>query len=136
MAGTRSPGLDRHVHTSPESPAFQVPVVEDHVLLRAVAVEYLEEYGYSVLEAETADEACLMLRANGRIGVVFTDIELPGRMTGFDLARWIGREHTDVRALLTSGHVAPAQLQGRQLVTKPYALDEVERQPRGLVHCS
>jgi CYTH domain-containing protein len=48
-----------------------------------------------------------MLRANGRIGVVFTDIELPGRMTGFDLARWIGREHTDVRALLTSGHVAP-----------------------------
>jgi hypothetical protein len=57
-------------------------------------------------------------------------------MTGFDLARWIGRKRTDVRVLLTSGHVAPAQLQGRQLVTKPYALDEVERQLRGLIHCS
>jgi hypothetical protein len=40
MAGTRSPGMDRHVHTSPESPAFQVLVVEDDALLRAVAVEY------------------------------------------------------------------------------------------------
>ncbi len=69
MAGTRSPGMDRHVHTSPESPAFQVLVVEDDALLRAVAVEYHEEYGYSVLEAETADEACLTGERPNRRGL-------------------------------------------------------------------
>ena len=61
---------------------------------------------------------------------------MPGSMNGLALARWIAEERPDVKVLLTSGYVAPAQLQGRQLVTKPYALDEVERQLHGLIHCS
>ena len=121
---------DKH----PEVP--QVLVVEDDFFVRQAAVVYLGDRGFSVLDAGNADEAVTLLREDWRIWAVFTDIQMPGSMNGLALARWIAKERPDVKVLLTSGHVAPTQLQGRQLVTKPYALDEVERQLHGLIHCS
>jgi CheY-like chemotaxis protein len=121
---------DKH----PEAP--QVLVVEDDFFVRQAAVAYLEDRGFSVLDAGNADDAITLLRGDWRICAVFTDIQMPGSMDGLALAQWIAEERPDVKVLLTSGHVAATKLQGQQVVTKPYALDEVERQLRGLVHCS
>ena len=61
-------------------------MVEDDAFLRSLTVEYLEDCHFAILEAATADEAIGLLCANRRIGAVFSDVQMPGRMSGIDLA--------------------------------------------------
>ena len=118
------------VHSRGEPPDDVVLVVEDDVLLRALTVEYLEGCDFSVLQAETAEEAIRLLRANRHIGVVFSDVQMPGRMDGVDLADWIGRELPRVKVLLTSGKVGHGEVGEWPLLAKPYRLGELECQLR------
>ena len=67
--------------TQPHLPADTVLVVEDEVLVRVVISEYLRRCGYKVIEAVSADEAILVLqKADLRVDVVFSDIEMSGSM--------------------------------------------------------
>ena len=53
------------------------------------------------IEAAHADEALLVLRQSERpIDVVFTDIEMPGPMDGFGLARWVRANQLDIEVIL------------------------------------
>ena len=113
-----------------------VLVVEDDALLRALTVDYLEDCDFSVLQAETAEEAIGLLRANRRIDVVFSDVQMPGSMDGVDLADWIGRELPRVKVLLTSGKVAHDEVGEWPLLAKPYRLGELEGQLRGFLQLS
>ena len=122
--------------TSRQALPCQILIVEDDALLRAVAVDYLEECGYPVLEAASADEALPLLRENGRIGVVFSDVQMPGSMNGFELAHWIARERADVKVVLTSGKVVPVEVQECPLLATPYRLAEVARTLHELAHSS
>jgi CheY-like chemotaxis protein len=117
-----------------ERPASLVLVVEDDAFLRALTVEYLEDCDFSVLQAETAEQAIRLLLANRRIGVVFSDVQMPGSMDGVDLAQWIGRELPHVKVLLTSGKVARDQVGGWPMLAKPYRLGELEGQLRNFLH--
>jgi CheY-like chemotaxis protein len=81
-----------------------------------------EDRGFSVLDAGNADEAVTLLREEWSICAVYTDIQMPGSMNGLALAQWIAEERPDDAADLRP--CRPAQLQGRQLVTKPYALEK------------
>lgn len=111
-----------------------VLVVEDEHLLRGMAAEYLEDCGFSVLQAESADEAVDLLRMHRRIGVVFADIQMPGRMNGLDLAHWISETLPGVKVLLTSGQVSHADAKDWHLLAKPYKMADVERHLRDMVH--
>ena len=62
-----------------------VLVVEDEDDIRCLLVEVLTEAGYNVVEAETADAAVPLLRMEG-VRLVVTDIDMPGRLDGVDLA--------------------------------------------------
>ena len=64
----------------------------------------LEEQGYLVLCARNADDALSLFEDRHDIGVVFTDISMPGSLNGLDLARQIRRHRPDVGVLVTSGH--------------------------------
>ena len=133
--------MTESVHSRGEPPDDVVPddvvlVVEDDALLRALTVEYLEDCDFSVLQAETAEEAIRLLRANRHIGVVFSDVQMPGSMDGVDLAHWIGRELPRVKVLLTSGKVARDQVGKWPLLAKPYRLGELEGQLRGFLQLS
>ena len=68
----------------PESPA-RVLVVEDETLVRLVAADALRDAGFEVLEAADGERA-LDLCKNADVDVLFTDIRLPGRMSGWDIA--------------------------------------------------
>ena len=65
-----------------------VLVVEDDREVREVALAVIEAAGFRVLEAETGDEAYRLLRdcPDLRIDLLFTDIVMPGRLDGVDLA--------------------------------------------------
>jgi CheY-like chemotaxis protein len=105
-------------------------VVEDEFFLRYVTAEYLEDCGFSVLQAANADEAVSLLRRNREVGAVFSDIQMPGSMNGLGLAHWITETLPDVKVLLTSGQVLPAATMEWTLLAKPYDMAEVERRLR------
>ena len=79
-------------------------VVEDEPDERYLAAELLEETGFRVIEAETAERALAILNDHGNeVSVVFSDVRTPGPIGGFELARIIGVTWPRVRVLLTSG---------------------------------
>jgi CheY-like chemotaxis protein len=67
-----------------------IVVVEAEVLIRMVICDYLRECGYRVIEAASAAEALLVLQQNDlSVDAVLSDVEMPGAMDGFALARWV-----------------------------------------------
>ena len=107
-----------------------VVVVEDEFFLRYVTADYLEECGFSVLQAANADEAVGLLQANRDVGAVFSDIQMPGSMNGLGLAHWITETLPGVKVLLTSGQVPPDTAPEWTLLAKPCDMAEVERRLR------
>src|SRR5258708_9390406 len=81
-----------------------VLIVEDEFLLRMDAVDMIAAAGFEVVEAGNADEAIDILEARRDITVVFTDIQMPGSMDGFKLARAVRCPWPPIKIVATSGH--------------------------------
>jgi CheY-like chemotaxis protein len=117
-------------------------VVEDEVLVRMNVAGYLRERGYHVIEAKTADEAVLVLGTQTKIDMVFSDIVMPGSMDGFALSRWLHRVQPQIKILLTSAIVRPAEIAGQlsldetALLPKPYEPNELLRRIERLMERS
>jgi len=104
--------------------ASTILVAEDEVLIRMAASDFLRHYGYRVLEASNALEALALFRAGEPIEVVFSDVNMPGEMSGFELADWVYRQYPDVKVILTSG-LARATDTDTPLLQKPYDHDDL-----------
>lgn len=73
----------------------------------------------------SADEALQMIGARADIGLVFSDMHMPGR-DGVELAAAIGRDHPAIAVALTSGDtLTNPPLEGVIMVQKPWRLDEL-----------
>ena len=83
--------------------APRVLVVEDDPIARISVAQHLKGVGYLVVEAGTADEAISALSSGSRIHLVFSDVDLPGRIGGFALAIWIREHYRSIPIVLTSG---------------------------------
>jgi two-component system, response regulator PdtaR len=110
-----------------------VLVVEDDFLVRAVAVAHLKDSGFSTMEAQSADEAMVILRDDRSIAAVFSDVQMPGSMDGIALAQWLARACPNVKVLLTSGRLDPDKSVRWRFIAKPYSLEEMERELRNLL---
>ena len=86
-------------------PAKTVLVVEDDRDVREVALAVLEAAGYRVLEAASGDEAHRLLLAHPDlpIDVLFTDVVMPGRLDGIDLADAARSLRRGLRVLYATG---------------------------------
>ena len=113
--------------------APSILVVEDEPLVRAVAVMHLQERGFSVIEAQDADEAMLILRHDRSIAAVFSDVQMPGSMDGLALAQWLANTRPTVKVLLTSGRIIPDKPMEWRFLAKPYKLEELEQELRNLL---
>ncbi len=98
--------------------------------MRLVAVEFLADSGFKVVEAASADGAIDLLTSDGPIDAVFSDIQMPGTMDGVGLAHWISREKPEVKVLLTSGNAPKADV---PILPKPYDLAAVAQRLKGMV---
>ena len=119
----------------PATPAPVILVVEDEPLVRLLAVDVLEEAGFEVIEAPTADYAVLVLEKREDIRVVFTDVDMPGRLNGFQLARHVQDHHHRVRVIIGSGKCRPGPddvAPGTIFLQKPYPLETLVREIRRL----
>jgi CheY-like chemotaxis protein len=103
-----------------------VLMVEDNKDLRLVTVKQLTDLGYRTLEAENAKAALAILAERPDIDLLFTDIVMPGGMTGTELAREAKRLYPRLKILLTSGYTARAMangfhdIEGLELLNKPF----------------
>jgi CheY-like chemotaxis protein len=111
-----------------------VLIVEDETLIRFLLSDYLTECGFQVMEAATADDAIEMLEGTrAPVDVVFSDVNMPGKIDGFGLARWLRVHRPDTPVLLASGvsRKACALEQGipeDSFVEKPYDVRVVAEQ--------
>jgi len=119
-------------HNSREDEALRVLVVEDEPILREATALYLEDCGFSVLQAGNADQAIDLLRTHEHVGAVFSDVQMPGSVNGVGLARWIAEILPNVKVLLTSGQVQPTAREWT-LLAKPYALADVARRLQAMI---
>ena len=112
----------------------RILIVEDDVLIRAAAAQYLRGAGFEVLEAVSVEQALELLRA-GPVKAVFADVKLPGTQSGLDLMRIVQADFPKAKVLLTSGVVKADEVttEGITLLRKPYFLFEVERHLRALI---
>lgn len=105
-----------------------VLVVEDDPLLRMMAVDMVEDAGFDAIEAGGADEALEILEARTDVGVLFTDIDMPGSMDGVELAKCACRIDRPISIVLTSGnHVLKSETLPPRSVffPKPYDFNQV-----------
>ena len=105
-----------------------VLVVEDDADVRGLAAALLEEVPLRVVEADNAEEAVAYLRAHaGKVAMVFTDVRLPGRLDGVDVAQVARSLSPSTRVVVTSGHAGErlsALPRGATYMAKPWrALD-------------
>jgi DNA-binding NtrC family response regulator len=106
-----------------------VLVVEDEVLIRMVISEALRDVGYAVVEAATADEAEALLVAGLHTDLMITDVRMPGRLDGLDLARLAAALRPGLPIAVTSGHLSAvaAELPGvvAAFLPKPFRTAEL-----------
>src|SRR5262245_17511162 len=104
--------------------ASHILVVEDHPAVRAFIAGHLRDAGYHVLEAANGEEAVALLRAADRppVGLVFTDIQLGGSMTGWDVGEAFREALPEIPVIYTSG-LLPSdakRVPGSVFLSKPY----------------
>jgi CheY-like chemotaxis protein len=104
-------------------------VVEDHLGVRDFIADHLRDAGYIVLEAASGEEAIAMLRAAHfpPISVVFTDIQLGGSVTGWDVAEAFRKARPDIPVIYTSGLLQShtRQVPGSTFLPKPYLPSDI-----------
>lgn len=84
-----------------------VLVVEDEFLLRMLAVNMVEDAGYTSVEAVDAAEAFAILESRSDIALLFTDIEMPGSTDGLQLAHEVYKRWPPIKIILVSGQLRP-----------------------------
>jgi CheY-like chemotaxis protein len=100
-----------------------VLVVEDEAPVREATAEVLREAGWRVLTACNGPEALAVLDAGEAVDVLFSDVVMPGGMTGPELARMAQRLRPGIGVLLTSGYTGSALASDCdvfEVLAKPY----------------
>jgi len=101
-------------------------LVEDDPDVRMIAVAALTRAGYAVLAAGDGEQALALLERHPEIDLLFTDVLLPGGMTGRDIAMVARQRRPDIPVLFASGYTRETLseqgrlLPGIDLLQKPY----------------
>jgi len=98
-------------------------VVEDDATVLALTQDMLTGMGYQVRTATQASEALEVLHSDARVDLLFTDVVMPGGVSGVSLARTARELRPGLKVLLTSGFVGEgAVIENAEfpLLDKPY----------------
>lgn len=84
-------------------------VVDDEPLIRMDTADIIGEEGYAVVEARTADEAFAFLTQHSSLELLFTDVQTPGTLDGFDLAWKVAAQWPHISVIIASGAAIPRE---------------------------
>jgi PAS domain S-box-containing protein len=118
--------------------AETILLVEDDPRLRRVLSKRLRSLGYEIIEADSGAAAMAQLATRPEVAMIFTDMVMPGGMTGYELAQAALAIKPDIRILFTSGYAEPAitrlGLKTGAWLKKPYTADELAEKVREVLH--
>jgi signal transduction histidine kinase/ActR/RegA family two-component response regulator len=115
-----------------------VMVVEDEERVRAMAVEALQELGYTVIEMPGPREALAAIAAGQVPALLFTDVVMP-EMSGRELVDRVKKMTPDITVIYTTGYTRNAIVHngtldaGTELLSKPYTFDELALKVRSIL---
>ncbi len=113
-----------------------VVFVEDEPVTRMIVEAALDDAKFVVFSAGDSEEALAILeRADGYVGAVVTDVQMPGPMDGLDLARYVSHRWPSVGVLVTSAVTPPqdAVPEGSRFIRKPYDLGHLMHEVREVI---
>lgn len=120
----------------PRGSGEAILVVEDSADVRAIARQHLVDLGYAVVEAETGAAALDLLDSGSRVDLIFSDVVMPGGVSGLDVARKVEARSPGTKVLLTTGHSEDilreqaGQAVPWRILRKPYSRAELARAVR------
>ena len=141
MGQEHAPGEPPQPASHPTRGSETILVVEDDADVRNYSTEALRELGYDVVEAEDGASALALLDAPdaSRIALLFSDVVLPGGMTGADLASAARSLHPELKVLFTTGYARDVIVHGGRLdagvalITKPFDFADLAARIRAML---
>jgi CheY-like chemotaxis protein len=116
-----------------------VLVVDDEPTVRMLVMETLEELGYDAIEANDGSAGLSVLQSDARVDLLVTDVGLPG-LNGRQLADAARVTRPGLKVLFMTGYAHNAAIgQGRaldpgmEIMTKPFALDDLAKKIRDMI---
>lgn len=114
-------------------------LVEDDKAVQDVGISLLTSLGYEVLHADCGSDALRLLAEHENIDLMFTDIVMPGGMTGTELAKRARIKKPNLKVLYTSGYTDTTIFddglleRNNVVLNKPYAKDQLAQAVRDLL---
>ncbi|MEM8650687.1 MAG: PAS domain S-box protein [Pseudomonadota bacterium] len=108
-------------------------LVEDDPKVQAVTVQRIGALNYRVVIANNGEEALKLLEDDQEIDLVFTDLVMPGSVSGYDLVQYVIKNYPDLPVLMTSGYAEDLLGNGKlgslnvELLRKPYRQADLSR---------
>jgi CheY-like chemotaxis protein len=127
---------DARPHAAAETGHERILVVEDDRMVRDSVVAQLMSLDYVALPAASAAEGLALIDGGAEPDLLFTDVIMPGAMSGRDLAEEAKRRRPKLKILFTSGYTASAAVHhgrlapGTLLLAKPYRKTDLARMIR------
>jgi PAS domain S-box-containing protein len=116
-----------------------VLVVDDEATVRMLVMETLEELGYAAVEAFDGPSGLAILQSDARVDLLVTDVGLPG-LNGRQLADAARLKRPDLKILFMTGYAHNAAIgngtalePGMEIMTKPFALDDLAKKIRDMI---
>jgi PAS domain S-box-containing protein len=122
----------------PRGDGETVLVVEDDDSVRMLVVDVLTELGYQVLEAFDGPTALPVIEGRTRIDLLISDVGLPG-LNGRQLAEIALAARPALKVLFITGYAATAASRadflapGMEMITKPFAIDDLAQKVREIL---
>ncbi len=104
---------------------LRVLFVEDDLLVSSVVVPALRAAGHTVKHCLTGDAAIRALQDGGLFDVVFTDVVMPGSVSGLDLATWCQANMPSLAVVVATGYTTQHIQSGVKVFAKPYAMEDL-----------
>ena len=129
--GEGTPDVAASVAPQAEGGAETIFVVEDDALVRNFVTAQLQSLGYKTIAAADGRAALELIEAGQAFDLLFTDVVIPGGMSGRELADEVARRRPGVKVLYTSGYTDNAIVHhgklddGVMLLTKPYRRNQL-----------
>jgi signal transduction histidine kinase len=126
---SEAPRLETSAPTLAPLRQARILLVEDNTAVADVTRDILEQHGHSVIYAETADAAAALLNKDDVFDLVLSDVVMPGKLSGADLARKARTSHPRLPVVLMTGYNrfnADLTKEGFKVLAKPFQHEQLE----------
>ena len=122
MSGVTESETATRAHGAAEGATLMI--VDDDPEVRIIVAEFLEDFGYRVLQARGGAEALELLARTSDLQMIISDIRMPD-MSGIELADLATQRRRDLKIILISGYFVSQQVT-RRFLRKPFRMHELE----------